>query len=102
MTTLLDKWKELAKIENQRMLEAQWGGRSPNYGVTSSGNGSGKPRMADIKRSKPAQELLRLSEQGYSLAEAARFTATPVEDIIRRSRRFQIQFKGGYSGPVAK
>lgn len=101
MTTLLDKWKELAKIENQRMLETQWGGRAPNYGV-SQGNSSGLPRMSEINRSKPAQELLRLSQQGYSVAEAARFTATPVEAVMQRCARYQIKFKDSNSRKITK
>lgn len=103
MTTLLDKWKELAKIENQRMLETQWGGRAPNYGIAAGpGNTSGLPRMSEINRSKPAQELLRLSQQGYSVAEAARFTATPVETVMQRCARYQIKFKDSNSRKIAK
>ena len=103
MTTLLDKWKELAKIENMRMLETQWGGRAPNYGVAPGpGNSTGLPRMSEISRSKPAKELLRLAQQGYSIAEAARFTATPVETVMQRCARYQIKFKDSRSDKIAK
>ena len=103
MPTILDMMKAQAKIDNQRMLETQWGGRSPNYGVAPGpGNSTGLPRMSEINRSKPAKELLRLAQQGYSIAEAARFTATPVETVMQRCARYQIKFKDSSSGKIAK
>ena len=93
--TELEQWKQLAKAENKRMIE-HCGGRSLNYGVPQEHTkGSGAPRMSEIKTSKPARVLLRLAEQGFSLAEAARITGSPVETVISRARRYQIKFKGG-------
>tara|TARA_R110001592_G_scaffold109686_4_gene305612 strand:+ start:195 stop:371 length:177 start_codon:yes stop_codon:yes gene_type:complete len=54
--------------------------------------------MAEIERSKPAQHLLRLAEQGFSLAEASRITSIPVEEVIAKSNRYQIKFKGSNEG----
>ncbi len=96
--TGLDKMKALALIENKEMI-AKCGGRSLNYGIVQEHQkSSGKPRMSDIGRSKPAQDLLRLAEQGFSLAEAARITRTPVEEVISKSNRYQITFEGSSEG----
>ena len=92
--TALEKMKALALIENKRMIE-HCGGRSHNYGaVQEHSRSSGAPRMSEIRRSRPAKTLLRLSEQGFTIAEASRITGTPVEDVIRRARRYQLKFKG--------
>ncbi len=92
--TALEKMKALALIENKRMIE-YCGGRSLKYGaVQEHARSSGKPRMSEIERSRPAKTLLRLSEQGFTVAEASRITGTPVEDVIRRARRYQLKFKG--------
>ena len=92
--TQLEKMKATAKVENKRMIE-HCGGRSHNFGkVEQRIRGSGKPRMSELNRSKPAQELHRLSLQGFTVAEASRITGTPVEDVIRRARRYQLKFAG--------
>ena len=97
VVTVLDQWKALAKIENKRMIE-QHGGRPPKYGVVDKNQkGTGKPRYSEIERSKPAQEILRLSEQGFTVAEVARFTAVSVEEVLRKAARYQIKFRGGSS-----
>ena len=91
--TALEQWKQLAKAENKRMID-YCGGRSLNYGIAQEHTkGSGKPRMSEIERSKPATAILRLAEQGFSIAETARITGSPVEIIISRARRYQIKFK---------
>ena len=91
--TALEKMKALALIENKRMIE-YCGGRSLNYGaVQEHARGSGKPRMSEIARSNPAKAILRLAQQGFSIAETARITGSPVEIIISRARRYQIKFK---------
>ena len=75
------------------------GGRSLNYGVTKQiVRGCGQPRTSEIERSKPAKRLLRLAEQGFSLAEASRITNIPVEEVIAKSNRYQIKFKGSNAG----
>ena len=96
--TELEKMKALALIENKQMI-AKCGGRSLNYGIVQEHlKSSGKPRMLDIGRSKPAQDLLRLAEQGFSLAEASRITSISVEEVIAKSNRYQIKFKGSNQG----
>ena len=91
--TALEKMKALALIENKRMIE-YCGGRSLNYGIPQEHTkGSGKPRMSEIERSNPAKAILRLAQQGFSIAETARITGSPVEIIISRARRYQIKFK---------
>ena len=96
--TELEKWKNLAKVENGRMLEP-FNGVSPNYGIIKQKvRGCGGPRMAEMERSKPAQRLLRLAEQGFSLAEASRITSMSVEEVIAKSNRYQIKFKGSNEG----
>jgi len=97
--TELEKMKAQAKIESKRMLKEYHGGRSPNYGKLEQNlRGRGEPRISEIERSGPAKRLLRLAQQGFSLAEAARITSMSVEDVIRRSKRYQIQFKGRDQG----
>ena len=82
-----------AKIENKHLLTLH-GGRTPNYGIPLQPlRGGGGPRTSEIKRSKPAQALLRLAEQGFSLAEAARITNQQVEDVLSKAHRYQIKFK---------
>ena len=84
--------------ENKNMI-ALCGGRSLNYGIIEQKvRGCGGPRMAEIERSKPAQRLLRLAEQGFSLAEASRITSIPVDEVIAKSNRYQIKFKGSNEG----
>ena len=96
--TALEKMKALALIENKRMIE-YCGGRSLNYGIPQEHTkGSGKPRMSEIERSRPAKAILRLAEQGFSIAETARVTGSPVEIIISRARRYQIKFKENQDG----
>ena len=96
--TVLEQWKQLAKAENKRMIE-YCGGRSLNYGIPQEHTkGSGKPRMSEIERSNPAKAILRLAEQGFSIAETARITGSPVEIIISRARRYQIKFKENQDG----
>ena len=96
--TALEKMKALALIENKRMIE-YCGGRSLNYGIPQEHTkGSGKPRMSEIERSRPAKAILRLAEQGFSIAETARITGSPVEIIISRARRYQIKFKENQDG----
>ena len=96
--TALEKMKALALIENKRMIE-YCGGRSLNYGIPQEHTkGSGKPRMSEIERSRPAKAILRLAQQGFSIAETARITGSPVELIISRARRYQIKFKENKSG----
>ena len=96
--TALEQWKQLAKAENKRMIE-YCGGRSLNYGIPQEHTkGSGKPRMSEIARSNPAKAILRLAEQGFSIAETARITGSPVEIIISRARRYQIKFKEDQDG----
>jgi len=91
--TALEQWKQLAKAENKRMIE-YCGGRSLNYGIPQEHTkGSGAPRMSEIERSNPAKAILRLAQQGFSIAETARITGSPVEIIISRARRYQIKFK---------
>jgi len=90
--------KALALIENKRMIE-YCGGRSLNYGIPQEHTkGSGKPRMSEIERSRPAKAILRLAQQGFSIAETARITGSPVELIISRARRYQIKFKENQDG----
>ena len=96
--TELEKMKALASIENKHMI-VSCGGRSLNYGVVQEHiRSSGKPRMSEIERSKPAQRLLRLAEQGFSLADASRITSMSVEEVIAKSNRYQIKFKEGEKG----
>ena len=96
--TVLEQWKQLAKAENKRMIE-YCGGRSLNYGIPQEHTkGSGKPRMSEIERSNPAKAILRLAQQGFSIAETARITGSPVEIIISRARRYQIKFKEDQDG----
>ena len=96
--TVLEQWKQLAKAENKRMIE-YCGGRSLNYGIPQEHTkGSGKPRMSEIERSRPAKAILRLAQQGFSIAETARITGSPVEIIISRARRYQIKFKEDQDG----
>ena len=96
--TVLEQWKQLAKAENKRMIE-YCGGRSLNYGIPQEHTkGSGKPRMSEIERSRPAKAILRLAQQGFSIAETARITGSPVEIIISRARRYQIKFKENQDG----
>lgn len=96
--TALEKMKALALIENKRMID-YCGGRSLNYGIPQEHTkGSGKPRMSEIERSRPAKAILRLAEQGFSIAETARITGSPVEIIISRARRYQIKFKENQHG----
>lgn len=96
--TALEKMKALALIENKRMIE-YCGGRSLNYGIPQEHTkGSGKPRMSEIERSRPAKAILRLAQQGFSIAETARITGSPVELIISRARRYQIKFKENQDG----
>ncbi len=96
--TELEKMKALALIENKQMI-AKCGGRSLNYGIVQEHvRSNGKPRMSEIERSKPAQRLLRLAEQGFSLAEASRITSISVEEVIAKSNRYQIKFKGSNQG----
>ncbi len=96
--TALEKMKALALIENKRMID-YCGGRSLNYGIPQEHTkGSGKPRMSEIERSRPAKAILRLAEQGFSIAETARITGSPVEVIISRARRYQIKFKENQDG----
>ena len=96
--TALEKMKALALIENKRMIE-YCGGRSLNYGIVQEhARGSGKPRMSEIERSNPAKAILRLAQQGFSIAETARITGSPVELIISRARRYQIKFKENQDG----
>jgi transcriptional regulator with GAF, ATPase, and Fis domain len=96
--TALEQWKQLAKAENKRMID-YCGGRSLNYGIPQEHTkGSGKPRMSEIERSRPAKVILRLAEQGFSIAETARITGSPVELIISRARRYQIKFKENQDG----
>jgi len=96
--TALEKMKALALIENERMIE-HCGGRSLNYGaVPEYSRGSGKPRMSEIKRSNPAKQILRLSEQGFDAAETARITGMSVEVVLRRCKRYQIKFKERRNG----
>ena len=96
--TVLEQWKELAKAENKRMID-YCGGRSLNYGIPQEHTkGSGKPRMSEIERSRPAKAILRLAQQGFSIAETARITGSPVEIIISRARRYQIKFKENQDG----
>ena len=96
--TVLEQWKQLAKAENKRMIE-YCGGRSLNYGIPQEHTkGSGKPRMSEIERSNPAKAILRLAQQGFSIAETARITGSPVEIIISRARRYQIKFKENQDG----
>jgi transcriptional regulator with GAF, ATPase, and Fis domain len=96
--TVLEQWKQLAKAENKRMIE-YCGGRSLNYGIPQEHTkGSGKPRMSEIERSNPAKAILRLAQQGFSVAETARITGSPVEIIISRARRYQIKFKEDQDG----
>ena len=96
--TVLEQWKELAKAENKRMID-YCGGRSLNYGIPQEHTkGSGKPRMSEIERTRPAKAILRLAQQGFSIAETARITGSPVEMIISRARRYQIKFKENQDG----
>ena len=96
--TVLEQWKQVAKAENKRMIE-YCGGRSLNYGIPQEHTkGSGKPRMSEIERSNPAKAILRLAQQGFSVAETARITGSPVEIIISRARRYQIKFKEDQDG----
>ena len=96
--TALEQWKQLAKAENKRMID-YCGGRSLNYGIPQEHTtGSGKPRMSEIERSRPAKAILRLAQQGFSIAETARITGSPVEMIISRARRYQIKFKENQDG----
>ena len=96
--TALEKMKALALIENKRMIE-YCGGRSLNYGIPQEHTkGSGKPRMSEIERSRPAKAILCLAQQGFSIAETARITGSPVELIISRARRYQIKFKENQDG----
>ena len=96
--TALELWKQLAKAENKRMID-YCGGRSLNYGIPQEHTkGSGKPRMPEIERSRPAKAILRLAQQGFSIAETARITGSPVEMIISRARRYQIKFKENQDG----
>ena len=96
--TVLEQWKKLAKAENKRMID-YCGGRSLNYGIPQEHTkGSGKPRMSEIERSNPAKAILRLAQQGFSIAETARITGSPVEIIISRARRYQIKFKEDQDG----
>ncbi len=96
--TALEQWKQLAKAEHKRMIE-YCGGRSLNYGIPQEHTkGSGKPRMSEIERSNPAKAILRLAQQGFSIAETARITGSPVEIIISRARRYQIKFKEDQDG----
>lgn len=96
--TALEQWKQLAKAENKRMID-YCGGRSLNYGIPQEHTkGSGKPRMSEIERSRPAKAILHLAEQGFSIAETARITGSPVEIIISRARRYQIKFKENQDG----
>mgnify|MGYP003676625468 FL=1 len=96
--TVLEQWKQLAKAENKRMID-YCGGRSLNYGIPQEHTkGSGKPRMSEIERSRPAKAILRLAQQGFSIAETARITGSPVEIIISRARRYQIKFKENQDG----
>ena len=96
--TVLEQWKELAKAENKRMID-YCGGRSLNYGIPQEHTkGSGKPRMSEIERTRPAKAILRLAQQGFSIAETARITGSPVEIIISRARRYQIKFKENQDG----
>jgi len=54
--------------------------------------------MSEIERSRPAKAILRLAQQGFSIAETARITGSPVEMIISRARRYQIKFKENQDG----
>jgi len=87
-----------AKIENKHLLTLH-GGRTPNYGLALQPlRGGGTPRLSEIGRSGPAQRLLKLAEQGFSLAEAARITSMSVEEVISKSNRYQIKFNGSDQG----
>ena len=96
--TPLEQMKALANIENKHLLDLR-GGRTPNYGLPlQPARGSGGPRLSEIERSNPAKRLLNLAEQGFSLADASRITNMPVEEVISKSNRYQIKFKGSDEG----
>ena len=104
MTTMTPKERrqlvlDTAQIENKH-LRAMHGGRTPNYGIVPDNQKlrGGGPRTSEIKRSKPAQNLLRLAQQGFSLADAARITNRRVEDVLNTAHRYQIKFKGSNQG----
>lgn len=90
--TPLEQMKALAKIENKRLLSLH-GGRTPNFGIYDQRVKCGGPRMSEIARSKPAQRMLRLAEQGYTAADVCRIMALPREKVRRTAARYQIKFK---------
>lgn len=88
-----ERWANVlacAEAENKAML-----GKADIQAPNHKGNSHGGPIMSEIKRNKSASEILRLSQQGFSIAEVARFTATPVETVLWRARKYRIKFRGG-------
>lgn len=97
--------KACAAAENAAMKNnadnrrTSYGGLADQFGIVNfTGRPKGGPIMSGIRRSKPAQELLRLAEQGFTVPEASRITASP-EDLVRqRAERYRIPFRGGCKG----
>lgn len=91
--TPLEQMKATAKIENAAMIRNN-NGRSSNFGVKIPNQNGGRPRLSDIKRSKGAQELLHLSQQGLTQEHAARTLGLSRAQTRRKARRYQITFSG--------
>ena len=66
-------------------------GRSVNFGINNRVEG-GRPRITDMMRSKPAQELLFHAINGDSLTETASILGLTVAQAKRKARRYQISF----------
>ena len=90
MTTMLDRWKELAVLENARMLEMN-GNPSAYLNITKR-RPSG-PRMYDINQSKVAKQLLQVARAGGSMRQAAQECELTLPQVRVKAARYNIIFE---------